>query len=57
MTHTSQSLLTLPTRRLARLLNDGGRSRRVDSDRERAYQALHNGSRTGGSRAGSGDDE
>lgn len=54
MTQTSPSRLTLPTTWLVRLLNDGGRSRRVDSDRERAYQALLNGSRIGGSRAGAG---
>jgi hypothetical protein len=45
MTYTSPSLLSQPKTWLVRLLNDGGRSRRVDFDRERAYGVLHNGSR------------
>ena len=41
-------MLTLSTTWLTRLLNDGGRSRRVDADRERAYRASQIGLRPGG---------
>lgn len=44
MTHISPSILKRRTTWLARLMDDAGRSRRVDSDREQAYRVLHNAS-------------